>query len=141
MTSAIILRVMREFIEAKKPLIRELFLYGIIGGSTAALDVILFQVFITLGIPLLISNFISVNIAIGLSFLLNARYNFRKTNNIGKRAIQFFTIGYIGLVLQLVILWLGVDVLKFLEIYVKVIAVIIGAVVQYILNKFLTFKG
>jgi len=134
------LRVIKELLHSKGPLLRELFLYGIIGGSTAALDVILFQVFLNIGIPLFLANFISVNIAIGLSFILNAKFNFKKTDDIGKRAVKFFSIGYLGLVLQLGILWLGVNLLEFQEIYVKIAAVIIGAIVQYILNKFLTFK-
>jgi HAD superfamily phosphoserine phosphatase-like hydrolase len=126
---------------SKKQLLRELVLYGIIGGSTAALDVILFQVFLNLHIQLFIANFVSVNIAIALSFLLNAKFNFKKTDSLGKRAIKFFSVGYFGLLISFAILWLGVDLLHLREVYVKIFSVAIVAAVQYVLNKFLTFKN
>lgn len=125
---------------SRKALLRELFLYGIIGGSTAALDVLLFKVFRVVGIPLLLANFLSVSIAVGSSFILNAKYNFRKTDNLHKRAAKFFAIGYFGWFVQTIILWLGVDSLGIEELYVKIFAVFVAAAIQYLLNKFLTFR-
>ncbi len=126
---------------SKKALLRELFLYGVIGASTAALDVLLFKVFRTVGIPLLIANFMSVSIAVGSSFILNAKYNFKKTDNLHKRAAKFFSIGYFGWLIQSIILWVGVDHMGFQETYVKLFAVIVAAAIQYVLNKFLTFRN
>lgn len=125
---------------SRKALVRELFLYGVIGGSTAALDVVLFKVFHTVGIPLLVANFMSVSTAVGTSFILNAKYNFKKTDNLHKRGAKFFSIGYFGWFVQSIILWVGVDHLGFRDIYVKVFAVFVAAAIQYVLNKFLTFR-
>lgn len=127
-------------ISKHKALIRELFLYGVIGGSTAALDVVLFKVFRAVGIPLLIANFLSVSTAVGSSFILNAKYNFRKTDNLHKRAAKFFSIGYFGWFVQSIILWVGVGAMDFQDTYVKIFAVFVAAAIQYVLNKFLTFK-
>jgi putative flippase GtrA len=127
-------------IQSKKALLRELFLYGIIGVSTAALDVILFKVFRTIGIPLLIANFMSVSTAVGSSFILNAKYNFKKTDNLHKRAAKFFSIGYFGWFVQSIILWIGVNGMGFRDTYVKLFAVFVAAAIQYVLNKFLTFR-
>lgn len=127
-------------LSSKKALIRELFLYGIIGGSTAALDIILFKLFILLGIPLLVANFMSVSIAVGSSFILNAKFNFKKTDNLRKRGVKFFSIGYFGWFVQSVILWIGVTSMGVNELPVKVCAVIVAAAIQYVLNKFLTFR-
>ena len=129
-----------EAMRSRKVLIRELFLYGIIGGSTAAMDVILFKVFTLVGIPLLIANFMSVSVAVGTSFILNARYNFKKTDNLHKRGMKFFAIGYFGWFVQTIILWVGVDHMGLQNLYVKICAVIVAAAIQYVLNKFLTFK-
>lgn len=126
---------------SRKALLRELFLYGIIGGSTAALDVILFKVFTTIGIPLLIANFMSVSVAVGSSFLLNAKYNFKKTDNLHKRGVKFFSIGYFGWFVQSVILWVGVTLAGIEETAVKIFAVFVAAAIQYVLNKFLTFRN
>lgn len=126
--------------QSKKALMRELFLYGIIGASTAALDVILFKVFRVIGIPLLIANFMSVSTAVGSSFILNAKYNFKKTDKIHLRGAKFFSIGYFGWLIQTIILWVGVTHLGFRDLYVKVFAVFVAAAIQYVLNKFLTFR-
>ena len=130
-----------KVINPKKALLRELFLYGIIGGSTAALDVVLFKVFRAIGIPLLVANFMSVSIAVGSSFILNAKYNFRKTDNLHKRAAKFFSIGYFGWFVQSIILWVGVHAMGFRDTYVKIFAVFVAAAIQYVLNKFLTFRN
>lgn len=126
--------------EKKRKLLKELFLYGVIGGSTALLDVLIFKLLLIVGLPVLLSNFISVNIAIASSFLLNAKYNFKKTNSLRKRALKFFTVGYLGLIISLLVLWIGVDLLGLEELSVKIVSVIIIAAIQYVLNKFLTFK-
>lgn len=130
----------KEILSNRKALLRELFLYGIIGGSTAALDVILFKVFRVIDVPLLIANFLSVSIAVGSSFILNAKYNFKKTDNLLKRASKFFSIGYFGWFVQTILLWIGVQAIGIEELYVKIFAVFVAAAIQYVLNKFLTFK-
>lgn len=125
---------------SKKALLRELLLYGIIGGSTALLDVVLFHILVSINTPLLLANFISVSIAVGSSFILNAKYNFKKTDNLAKRAVKFFSIGYFGWFVQTIILLIGVDAMGYGETYVKIFAVFIAAAIQYLLNKFLTFR-
>jgi len=130
----------KETMLQNKALLRELFLYGIIGGSTAALDIVLFKAFRTAGIQLLIANFMSVSISLAASFILNAKYNFKKTDNLHKRATKFFAIGYFGWLVQSIILWVGVDHWGIRELFVKIFAVFIAAAIQYVLNKFLTFR-
>lgn len=130
-----------KVISSKRSLFRELVLYGIIGLSTAAFDVALFRVFRTVEIPLLLANFMSVSIAVGSSFILNAKYNFKKTDNIAKRATTFFSVGYFGWLVQSAILWVGVNHEGRRETYVKISAVIVAAAIQYMLNKFLTFRN
>jgi putative flippase GtrA len=129
-----------NFLSSKRSLLREVFLYGVIGGSTATLDVLLFQLLFTSGVPLFSANFISVNIAIATSFALNARFNFKKTDELVKRASKFFSVGYFGLLISFALLWLGVDVMELEELYVKIFSVVVAAAVQYVLNKFLTFR-
>ena len=131
----------KQTTQTRKALLRELFLYGLIGGSTALLDVVLFKVFRVGGIPLLAANFMSVSIAVGSSFILNAKYNFKKTDNLTKRALSFFFIGYFGWFVQSIILWTGVDHIGYDETFVKMFAVFVAAAIQYILNKFLTFRN
>lgn len=124
-----------------RELFREMFLYGMIGAFSASMDTISFILFEKAGLSLLAANFISVNIGIGLSFFLNTYLNFKKADRISKRAVSFFSVGYAGLLLSMGIMWTGVHVAGMDKLTVKILSVIIAAAVQYVLNKFVTFKG
>lgn len=127
-------------LEKFKKLFREMFLYGIFGVFSASMDTLSFYLLSKTTMPMLVVNFISVNIGITISFLLNTFINFKKTDNLKLRAIRFYGIGYVGLVLSTLILWIGIEQLLFDRMGVKIFSVIFVAVVQYLANKFFTFK-
>lgn len=121
-------------------LLREMFLYGVIGIFSASMDTLSYYLLNSkIGLYNLIANFIAVNIGICISFFLNTYLNFRKTDELRKRALKFFFVGYLGLGISTAIMWLGVDVLCFEQILVKVGSVFVVAAIQYLLNKFITF--
>lgn len=127
-------------IEKFKKLFREMFLYGIFGLFSAGMDTLSFWLFSKIGMPLLGANFIGVNIGITISFFLNSFINFKRTDSLGKRAIKFYGVGYVGLLLSTLIMWVGVEKMYLQSMYVKVFSVILVAAVQYLANKFFTFK-
>lgn len=117
-----------------------MFLYGVIGVISAASDSGLYYVltrFVSLNE--LLANFISVNVGITISFLLNTYVNFRKTNKIGKRAISFYAVGYAGLGLSTLLLFIGVHYFHIDDFAVKIASIFIVAAFQYVLNKFITY--
>lgn len=123
-------------------LFREMFLYGVIGLFSATMDTLSFMLFSEIvDIPIMLANFLGVNIGIFLSFFLNTYINFRKTDELKKRAMKFFGVGYLGLLISMVVLFIGVSVLNVEQLYVKIFSVVIIAAIQYLLNKFITFKG
>lgn len=124
-----------------KSLIREMFLYGVFGLISAGIDTLSFWGLSYTQMPVLGANFISVNIGITVSFFLNTFVNFRKSTRLCKRAAKFYGVGYIGLALSTVIMFLGVTVMARNEMLVKVISVIVAAAVQYLLNKFVTYRN
>jgi putative flippase GtrA len=85
-------------------------------------------------------NFISINLGIFTSFLLNAIFNFKRTDDFFKRAAKFFAVGYCGLALSMVLLRLGVVVCGYNDWAVKIFSVFFVAALQFVANKFLTFK-
>lgn len=131
---------MKKLIEKYGSLIREMFLYGVFGLTSACMDALSFKLLQQTALPMLLSNFISVNIGITVSFFLNTFLNFKKKDNIDKRALRFWAVGYIGLLLSTGFMWVGVTVLNKPEMIVKVISIVFVAAVQYCLNKFITFK-
>lgn len=132
--------MLKKMIDNYQGLIKEIFLYGIFGLFSASMDTLSFMLLSKIGLSLLVANFISVNIGIAISFFLNTFLNFKKNTKLCQRAIKFFGVGYIGLALSTFILWIGVTVIQQQEIFVKIISVVIVAAVQYLLNKFITYR-
>lgn len=124
----------------KYPIIKEMLLYGVIGGSTALVDTLVYTLLThVFSMGELLANLIGVNVGIALSFVFNTFFNFKKKDFLQKRAISFFAVGYLGLGLSMLILWLGVDVMQIFDIYVKLASVVLVAIFQFILNKIITY--
>lgn len=121
-------------------ILKELFLYGIIGFTCAGIDTLSFIILRKITVPLYIANFIGINVGITCSFFLNTYFNFKVKDKLGKRAFKFFAVGYIGLLISMILMYIGVDVLLYGEIFVKVLSVFFIAFVQFSLNKLFTFK-
>ena len=104
------------------------------------LDFCVYWILCKLGIPYLVSNVISVHCGIICSFLLNRQYNFKVKDRAKVRFLSFYIIGLIGLAISSGILYLAVDCYHFYEIYAKIITIIVVALLQFVLNKFITFR-
>jgi putative flippase GtrA len=123
-----------------KELLRQIILYGFIGGGSALLDFLLFTLlYAQFGMNEYIANAISVHAGIITSFILNSRFNFKKTDRILFRAGSFYLTGLFGLVLSQGLLWLGA-VLVLPVVPVKFVSIFIVAAVQFIINKLVTFR-
>lgn len=126
-------------IKADKKLIKQITFYGVIGVISAISD---FLIFYFLGtsfqINEYISNVISTHCGIALSFTLNSKYNFKKTDKILRRALIFYLIGLFGLLLSSALLMLG-NTLQLPINFTKFLSIFIVAAVQFIFNKFVTF--
>jgi len=124
----------------KFPFIPQLVKYGVIGCFSASVDIATFHLSRLAGVPLYIANFIGINIGICISFFLNARFNFKKTDRMFARGIKFFGVGYCGLLLSMGIMYIGVDIMGIREIMVKILSVPFIVVLQFTLNKLVSFK-
>ena len=119
---------------------RQLILYGIIGSFSAFLDFLVYTALISIGLFYIQANCISVLVCIGTSFLLNRHLNFKVKDAVLRRFAIFLVIGLAGLMLSNLILygcieWIGLD--KLLS---KLLSIVLVALFQFILNKYITFK-
>lgn len=132
---------MRARIIAVYSRFRNLILYGIIGGFCAALD---FGIYTLLCyyelLPYLWANVISTHIGIFTSFLLNRSFNFKVKDKTPQRFLSFYLVGLTGLGLSSLMLWLMVDKMQWNELVCKLITIAFVSLVQFVLNKFVTFK-
>lgn len=124
----------------KYPVLKQIFLYGIIGLFSSSIDTISFILLRHINTELFAANFIGINIGIIISFFLNTYFNFKTTDKMLKRIISFFIVGYIGMLLSMAIMFIGTTVLEINEIVVKIMSVFIVAACQFVMNKLVTFR-
>jgi putative flippase GtrA len=123
------------------PFIRQVLLYGAFGVVAAGCDFLAFRALREAGLALLAANLISVNLGIAVSFVCNAFLNFRRTDVLGRRAVVFFCVGWSGLALSSLILWIGVERMELDETWVKIASIVVVAAYQFTLNKLVTFRA
>ena len=120
---------------------RNLILYGIIGGFCAALD---FGIYTGLCywdiIPYLWANIISIHIGIFTSFVLNRSFNFKVKDKVKTRFLSFYAVGLVGLGVSEGMLYLMVTKGGWNEIVCKLISIVVVALIQFLLNKYITFR-
>ncbi len=123
-----------------KAFLRNLILYGIIGGISSGLDWLLFTLMYKFaGMNEFLANVISTHAGIFLSFFLNSRYNFKKTDDFWGRFIPFYLTGLFGLLLSTGILALG-GKLGINAVITKLAAIVIVALVQFFINRAVAFR-
>jgi len=120
---------------------RNLILYGLIGGFCATLDFGVYTLLCHYDImPYLWANVISIHVGIFTSFILNRQLNFKVKNKTALRFLSFYTIGLIGLGISELMLYLMVTVGEMNELICKLISIVVVALIQFLLNKYITFK-
>ena len=120
---------------------RNIILYCIIGCVGASLDFIIFSALtIWGGIYHLTANIISVSAGIVTNFFLNYFFNFKSQGNMLLRLLSFYAVGISGLCLSLFLLWLLIDYARFPVLPVKAVTIFLVTVVQYTLNKTISFR-
>lgn len=121
---------------------RNLMLYGLIGGFCAALD---FGIYTGLCywdiIPYLWANIISIHIGIFTSFILNRSFNFKVKDKVKTRFLSFYAVGLVGLGISEGMLYLMVTKGGGNEIACKLVSIVVVALIQFLLNKYITFRS
>ncbi len=124
-----------------KKLMMHFVLYNLIGASGAFLD---FVVYASLNhvtdIDYRIINVFSVLVGITNNFFWNHKFNFRTQGYVFRRYLSFLLIGCFGLLISTVLLTLMVEHLGIGIIFAKIITIFAVAIIQFILNKTITFR-
>lgn len=120
---------------------RNLILYGIIGAFCATLDFAVYTLLCHFEIlPYLWANVISIHVGIFTSFFLNRHFNFKVKDKTPQRFISFYAVGLTGLGISSLLLYLMVDIALWNELICKLITIVMVALVQFFLNKYVTFR-
>lgn len=116
--------------------------YSLIGVTGVTLDITIFYLlYQKLGMYYQVANIISVSCGITNNFLLNSFLNFKMKDKLFKRFIQFYSVGLFGLGISAGLLFLFVEQLHIIEIVAKLMTIAVVTIIQFNLNKRITFKG
>lgn len=147
---------------AKKESIRQLFKYGLVGIGGLIIEMIVFY-FLTKKFavqypfsPALsslldgkmsahvintdVSHIISSSLAIINNFILNSYFTFRVTDKKMKRFFSFISVAAVGLVISTTLMTVFVGRFNMDEMIAKALALAIVVAIQFVINKFFTFK-
>jgi putative flippase GtrA len=121
--------------------VREAIVYCIIGCVGAALDFTIYA-FLTgfLSIHYQIANCISSSCGIVNNFILNYFFNFKVKGRMLSRLVSFYSIGVLGLMLSAFCLWVLIKKICMDAFLAKFLTMVFIAVVQFCLNKYITFR-
>ena len=120
-------------------LLKNLILYGLIGGTAAVLDYGIFALVNHLSgstIPE-ISSICGQTVGFIFSFTLNTFINFKKTDKLLKRFLSYLVIVLIGMAITTVAIYLLKNII---DIYLlKFLCLVVVSLIQFILNKTITY--
>lgn len=120
---------------------RNLFLYCMIGCVGAGLDFCIFSLLTgCCGVHHQGANIISISVGIVTNFFLNYFLNFKNRGKILLRLFSFYLVGLFGLGLSAALLWFFIDRLKISVIVSKIGTIFFVTVMQYTLNKTISFR-
>ena len=121
---------------------KEIINYLIFGGLTTLISIITYALFAKVfHIDYLISNVLSWIIAVLFAYITNKMFVFEsKSKKDIKEITSFFFFRIVSLIMEMVILYVFVDMLHIDDLVTKIIAQIIVIVSNYVFSKVFVFK-
>lgn len=120
---------------------RETLSYTWVGFVGIGLDFVIFLGIRSLyDIPPATASLISAGLAATLTFPLNARFTFKKKDDLHKRFVQYLLINGFGTILGATLVFVGFNLIGLNDRFAKAVATFIVAGTQFLLNKFVAFK-
>lgn len=114
--------------------------YVLIGILGLVVDFGTYWILTDININVEFANMISSTCGIINNFFWNSYTNFKVHNRMFLRFISYFLVGQITIVFTTISLFIFATKLGFSHLIVKVIATIVATLIQFVLNKFVTFR-
>jgi putative flippase GtrA len=120
---------------------RRFLLYCLIGFSGVGLDFCLYSLLIkTRALDYQAANAVGYAGGTLLSFVLNARFNFRVNDRIGLRMLSFFGVAFLGWLASATALGLFIGHLGWNKYLAKAATLFVVVLLQYNLNRLVSFR-
>ena len=116
-------------------------MYGIFGLLTTAVNVATYSLFYyAFGMENVASTVIAWLFAVIFAYFTNRKWVFESNKNIAREGVEFFALRLVSEIFDVIIMYLGVDVLKFAGVFVKIVANVIVIILNYLFSKLYIFK-
>ena len=125
-----------------KKITREIFLYVVFGALTTLINTVAYWLlYYGFSVSNTISTVISWLLAVVFAYVTNKLWVFEKGNkSAAKEATEFFASRVSTGVLDLLIMYIGVELLSFEGGIIKIISNVIVIILNYLLSKLFVFK-
>ena len=121
---------------------KEIINYLIFGFLTTLVSIITYAIFTRLfNVNYNISNILSWLLAVSFAYITNKNYVFNfKDKNVIQSIVKFFTSRITTLIIEVLFMFIMVDILRINDMLCKIIVQIIVIVLNYILSKLFVFN-
>ena len=119
---------------------KKLAFYCICGGTGLITDFLIFTVLVYLGVHYQISNTMGYATGTIVSFFLNRAITFNVLDKMLTRLFLFFCVATIGYLGSLLLLWILVELISMEPVSSKLVSLPIIVIIQFSLNKLVTFR-
>ena len=121
-------------------LIKQILKFGVVGGTAFVIDYGLFALLTYLGMHYLLAQVFSFSISLAFNYWASIKWVFNAKTQTPKEITIFVVLSIIGLGINDILLFIGVDKLKFHELLVKLVATFIVMVYNFITRKLIIEK-
>lgn len=121
-------------------LIKQILKFGVVGGTAFVIDYGVFALLTYLGMHYLLAQIFSFTISLAFNYWASIKWVFDAKKQTKKEVIIFIVLSVIGLGINEMLLYIGVDKFKYHELVVKLIATFIVMVYNFVTRKLIIEK-
>lgn len=119
----------------------EVILYLIFGVLTTIVNILVYYLLTKIGLWYILSNILAWAIAVLFAFVTNRKFVFKsKNNNMLKEFYLFVSARIFSGVIDTLIMFVGIDILKISDLIIKVFANVVVVIINYIFSKLIIFR-
>lgn len=121
-------------------LIKQILKFVVVGGTAFVIDYGVFAILTLIDVHYLIAQIISFSVALVFNYIASIKWVFDAKKQTKKEIIEFIGLAIIGLFINEILLFIGVDKLGWHELIAKFISSVIVMVYNFITRKLIVEK-